>query len=177
MKNRIIGIRHRRKKTAEGEARPTTVAIVGHPKFVTYDLETETDELDFLLGRFPVDHKPVGDEDITWFDAERAPNGIRPHQCKWKKISKEDAITCKQNHIRQRLDDKGLPVMERLQKIPSVFDGLRQGDKVAMVLGGSGDRFASALSRHGEEIGAEGFRIPPLQLKGKRGDNDKDDDH
>jgi hypothetical protein len=143
--NRIIGIRHRRKKTAEGEARPTTVFIMGYKSSI--DLETETDELDFLLGRLPVDHEPVGDQDVVWFDAEKAPNGLRPHQCKWKKIPKDEATTCRQNHIRPLLDENGREIGSlRLTKIPCAFDGLRAGDQVAMVLGGSGDRFASALS-------------------------------
>ena len=179
MENRIIGIRHRRKKTAEGEARPTTVFISEYKN--PLDLETETDELDFLLGRFPVDHEPVGDREVDWVILDKegkvVSGTIRPHQCKWKKVKKDDAVLCRQNHIRQRLDDKGLPVTEQLTKIPSAFDGLAQGDQIAMVLGGSGDRFASALSRKGEEIGAEVFRIPPFQLKEKRGDKDKDDDH
>lgn len=179
MENRIIGIRHRRKKTAEGEARPTTVFITGYKN--PLDLETETDELDFLLNRFPVDHEPVGDQDVDWVvldrDGKVVGGTVRPHQCKWKKVKKEEVVECRQNHIRQWLDEKGLPVTERITKIPCAFDGLRQGDKVAMVLGGSGDRFASALSRRCEEIGSEVFRIPPFQLKEKRGDNDKDDDH
>ncbi len=179
MEKRIIGIRHRRKKTAEGEARPTTVSITGYKN--AFDLETETDELDFLLNRFPVDHRPVGDQDVDWVVLDKngkvTSGSVRPHQCKWKKVKKEDAVLCKQNHIRQRLDDKGLPITEQVTKIPCAFDGLHQGDKVAMVLGGSGDRFASALSRQGEQVGAEVFRIPPFQLKEKRGDKDKDDDH
>src|SRR4051812_40116536 len=106
---RIIGIRHRRKKTAEGEARPTTVAIVNDGKQKCYDLETETDELDFLLGRFPISHEPVLDQDITWFDAAHPDQGgVRPHQCKWRKIPADEAAACRQNHIRQFMDDKKL---------------------------------------------------------------------
>ncbi len=174
---RTIGIRHRRKKTVDGEARPTTVAIKVGDKIVCYDLETETDELDFLMARFPVEWEIVGDEDIVWFDAKTAPNGIRPHHCKWKKVSKEETATCRASHIRQTLDKKGLPITQRLVKIPTAFDGLKNGDRVAMVLGGSGDRFAAALSRHGEEIGAEVFRIPPFSLSENRGEVIKDDDH
>ncbi len=56
-------------------------------------------------------------------------------------------------------------------------DGLKPGDRVGMVLGGSGDRFSAALSRRGEEIGAQVFRLPPFVLKEQRGDTEKDDDH
>jgi len=170
--NRVIGIRHRRKKTAEGEARPTTVAIVANGKTTCYDLETETDELDFLLHRFPIDWENVGDNDVVWFDAEKAPNGVRPHQCKWKKISKDDAATLRKNHVRMTEER-----FEKVIKVPCAFEGLKQGDRIAMVLGGSGDRFASALSRRGESVEAEVFRIPPLFLSQHRGQASKDDDH
>lgn len=46
-----------------------------------------------------------------------------------------------------------------------------------MVMGGSGGRFAAALSRQGETIGAEVFRLSPKNLKDRRGDASKDDDH
>ena len=50
---RLIGIRHRVKRTQEGQARPTLVAIRdgGSPAALT--LESDTAELDFVLGRFP----------------------------------------------------------------------------------------------------------------------------
>ncbi len=51
---RIIGIRHRVKRTAEGEARPTQVAILENGQTVNEKLETETDELDFVMGRHSV---------------------------------------------------------------------------------------------------------------------------
>lgn len=49
-----------------------------------------------------------------------------------------------------------------------VKEGLQTGDKVAMVLGGSGDCLAYALSRFGEKIGASVFRVPPFILNEKR---------
>lgn len=52
---RIIGIRHRIKKTAEGESRPTQVCILGADGAVveTYDLKNEEAELAFSLGQLP----------------------------------------------------------------------------------------------------------------------------
>lgn len=174
---RIVGIRHRRKKTREGEARPTTVAIVEGGKTTCYDLETETDELAFLTTRFPIDWELVGDVDVEWFDEDKAPNGMQPHQCKWKKLPKDDAAKCRQNHIRETLDSKGLPVTQQLVKIPTAFDGLKSGDLVAMVLGGSGDYLAGGLYNRGQEIGAWVHRLKPMDLKRERGDKSKDDDH
>jgi transposase len=52
---RFIGIRHRIKRTAKGEARPTQVVIVegGKSKSRKIDLKNEDEELDFVLGRLP----------------------------------------------------------------------------------------------------------------------------
>lgn len=93
---RIIGIRHRRKRTAEGEARPTQLCILEESNQRFVNLETDDDELNFVRAEF-------------------------------------------------------LP-----------------GDIVAMVLGGSGDRLAYALSRRSDEIGASVYRIPPFVLQGVR---------
>jgi transposase len=139
---RTIGIRHRVKRTADGEARPTMVAICDD-EWSTRVIELEDDdaELDFLLGRFPIE-----------FGA----------------ASEVEAAKAIPHHVRRRGE---------VVKIPSVYDGLKKGDTVLMALGGSGDRFAAALSRRGEEIGAEVFRIPPFSLKNFRGEQLKDDDH
>lgn len=52
--SRTIGIRHRIKRSAKGEARPTQVCILeeGKEPFV-YELPDETAELDFVVGKFP----------------------------------------------------------------------------------------------------------------------------
>jgi len=107
---RIIGIRHRVKETAEGEARPTQVCILENGKTTNLELETETNELDFVLGRFLV------------------------------KSGKKET-----------------------------FEGLQPGDKVAMMLGGSGDNLAFALARRGQEFGSTVNRIPPSDFKRKTG--------
>jgi hypothetical protein len=70
-----------------------------------------------------------------------------------------------------------MPVTERLVKIPVKFDGLQNGDRVAMILGGSGDRFAAALSHQGEKVNASVFRLPPSSLQKERGEKPKDNDH
>ncbi len=49
---RYIGIRHRVKKTVEGEARPTQVVICESEDEKVLELEDESSELDFALGRF-----------------------------------------------------------------------------------------------------------------------------
>jgi len=133
---RIIGIRHRVKQTAEGEARPTMVAIKdgSEGKYYELSLSDENAELDFVVGRFPVAYRVIDEgEDISKFP---------PH------------------HIKRRKQDD----MEKIS-VPAEYDGLSSGDRVVMVLGGSGDRLAYALSRRGEEIIADVVRIPPSVFK------------
>lgn len=172
---RCVGIRHRRKATREGAARPTTVAIRLHGNVKSYDLESETHELDFLMHRLPVEWRDLEKgEEVVWFDKDTAPDGIRPHHCKWRKVKKDEDVS-KLNPaylITLATRDK-----KYLTKVPCKFEGLESGDVVGMVLGGSGDRFAAALSRRGETIGATVWRIPPFSLADLRGSASKDDDH
>ena len=145
---RFIGIRHRVKRTAEGEERPTMVAIKEGDAITIFELEDEMAELDFVLGRFPTSYRAIEEnEDLKSF---------LPHQIKVRK-------------------KKGLE--DGVISVPATFDGLKCGDTVAMVLGGSGDRFAYALSRRAEEISANVIRITPFLLKDHRDDIPKDDDH
>lgn len=172
---RFIGIRHRRKATKDGEARPTTVAIRIGGKVQNHDLATETDELDFLLARLPIEWRAVtDDEEIIWFDAKKAPEGIRPRHCKWRKVKKDEDVSPLDEKRLFTLADK---TVQYLTKVPCAYEGLRDADTIATILGGSGDRFAAALSRRGESIGATAWRIPPFVLKALRGDASKDDDH
>lgn len=67
---RIISIVHRVKATAEGEARPTMIAMKEGEKMSTYKLETEQNELDFVLGRFPTKWRAyIKNEDLASFKA------------------------------------------------------------------------------------------------------------
>lgn len=165
---RHIGIQHRRKRTATGEARPTRVCIIDrNGERTSCELESDTDELDFLLQRFPVKYRAVEEgDDLSQFPA---------HHIKWRKAKKdEDLSQIPENH--RKVDGKLVYIVS---KVPTEFTGLQAGDIVGMVLGGSGDRLAYALSRRGEEIGAKVCRLPPFALKEWRETllkNDKDDD-
>ena len=145
--SRIIGIRHRWKDLAgkEGEEgmtfedNPTCVAIKDGDAIRRYELKTETDELDFLLGRFSISWRVLGENETT-------NNVFARHIVLEKK--------------------KGKPTGRTL--VPESYVGFQTGDVVVMTLGGSGDRFAYALSRRGEKMGADVFRIEPGELKRKR---------
>lgn len=163
--SRVIGIRHRVKRTTEGEKRPTQVVIVDGENVVSYNLEDETAELDFVKGEFPVEfRKAVETDDLSQF---------REHQIKWRGLKEdEDPASLPQNLV-QQLGKEDFRVAVSL---PVKFDGLCAGDKVGMTLGGSGDYFAFALARRGEQIGATVHRIPPNVLKLHRGTRKKEQD-
>lgn len=149
---RIIGIRHRTKKTKDGDARPTLVAILDGEARIAHELNDDTAELDFVLGRFPTSWREVEpNEDLTKFPR---------HHVREEKSRKRDAA-------------KDAKVI----RVPANYDGLQSGDTVAMALGGSGDRLAFALSRRGDEIHASLMRTPPYVLKAKRGERPKEEDH
>ena len=160
---RIIGIRHRIKKSAEGESRPTQIAVLKAGEFEFFDLPDETAELDWVKGQFPVEYrKAVKDEDLTLF---------KEHQIKWRKVKKSENIADIPEHMR-KMEEKIWLVAD---KVPIQFDGFKTGDTVVMVLGGSGDYFAYAISRQSEEIGARIVRVPPYDLKQFRGEDKADD--
>ncbi|OGY52287.1 MAG: hypothetical protein A2951_02475 [Candidatus Buchananbacteria bacterium RIFCSPLOWO2_01_FULL_56_15] len=164
---RYIGIRHRRKRTKEGEARPTQVAMIvqGKRKTVIYNLATEQDELDFVRGIFPTKYRPPRPEETiaqfqTW-------------QIRWRKLDREeDPASFSSYHLRQ----------ERKQffvatAVPESFDGLQPGDVVSLVLGSSADLFALALARRGQDLGAHVLRLTSNVLNQRRpSGRDKEED-
>lgn len=162
--NRVIGIRHRIGTDKRGKKIPTMMAISTNSKIVCHKLQSETSELDFLLGRFPVEYRKVGDtDDLSEF---------LQHQLKTRKIKSAEVGKIDERLLVQKPDGTHV-----ITHVPVKFDGLKKGDAVAMVLGGSGDRFAFALSNRGKEIGAIVLRIPSFFLKEHRGKASKDDDH
>ncbi len=155
---RFIGITHRVKHTADGEARPTLVVLVEGDKTTRYELDNEQAELDFVLGRFPTAWRNATPEDN--------PANFAPHHGKWKSVStgeSSDGIP----ECQLRREGK---ILYRLRQVPAAFDGLCSGDRVGMILGGSGDYLAYALSRQAMKIGAAVLRIPAFVLKARRGE-------
>lgn len=166
-RERFIGIRHRVKRTADDEARPTQVCVLDGKKPVRYELPDDTAELDWVLGKFPTSWRLAGkDENLSGF--------MSRHKV-WKKVRKgTDLASLSENH-QVKETKQGVFVLE----VPTDYDGLREGDTVAMILGGSGDRLAYALSRRADEIGGRVMRIPAAKFKGWREDyfkRGKDDD-
>jgi len=163
--SRSIGIRHRVKKTSRGEARPTQVAVVEGRKIRTYNLEDETAELDFIRGYFPTKHrKPEADEDVGKFPR---------HQLNLRALKKGEADGLPPNLLVMG-EGKDKKKFFLVTGVPAEWDGIMAGDVVAMSLGGSGDYLAFAISRRGDAIGSEIWRIPPSQLKSERSESDDD---
>lgn len=165
MTTRFIGIRHRVKRSAKGEARPTLVAIKEGDDLRVLELEIEQDELDFLLGRFPLRYrKATGQDDLSAFP---------PHRITWRELKDGETPESVPANLLRTVDDE----VRVADKVPDVVEGLRSEDVVGMSLGGSGDRLAYALSRRGQEIGAQVFRVPPFLLAQRRGNAKKEEDH
>jgi hypothetical protein len=91
--------------------------------------------------------------------------GIFP--TKWRETeSGEDLSSFKPHHIKARKD--------KPTKVPCAYEGLKSGDIIISLLGGSGDRFAFAISHHGITAGWKLFRLPPHILKDTRGEAPSD---
>jgi hypothetical protein len=152
---RVVGITHRVKRTAEGESRPTMVAIIAGGRVSMLSLETEQDELDFVLGQFPI----AWQNDIP---TTQYPEGAFPNRfLHLRKIKQGDEV---EERLIREIDG----VKHRITAFAIKFDGLRHGDVVAMTLGGSGDCLAYALARQADKVGAKVLRIPPIALKARR---------
>lgn len=162
---RVIGIRHRIKQTKEGKAKPTELIVLDGGNTITYELEDENAELDFVLGRFPTEfRKPTDDEDLKKF---------LPHHIKWRKVAAEERERYPANLLKQ---EEKLWYRVSSVAVAESFDGLKAGDTVAMVLGGSGDNLAYTLSKRGELVGAKVLRVPPFTLSAERGTAGKEQD-
>lgn len=162
---RNIGIRHRVKKLAAGEASPTQICVISSEGVKDYSLETETDELDWVLGQFPTSWRLANKaEDEQAVEELKA--GRRRHHLRWRKVRKnEDSGVLSETRFVE--DRKGTPYV---LEIPVSLDGFRAGDTVGMALGGSGDRLAFALSRRADELGGgtRVLRLQPAKLKNLR---------
>jgi hypothetical protein len=156
MKKRIVGVRHRQKKTKEGEARPTVLCIapVGDPSnTIEISLEDEQDEIDWAHHVYPITFRDVLPRD--------KPEDFLPWHLQWKKVKEGESIEgIPDSHLRS--EGK---VTERLTKVPCEFIGAETGDTIVMLAGGSGNLFAHLLSRVGEQMDMKVMRISAARAK------------
>lgn len=118
-------------------------------------------------GDFVTEHELKTEQDELDFVLGRFPTA-------WRVVEEgEDISQFPKHHLRERGKDE-----EKTIRVPVSYEGFRAGDSIGMVLGGSGDYLACALSRQAEKIGGGSvMRIPPNRLKAKRGEVKKDRDH
>lgn len=156
---RIIGIRHRRKQTAEGESRPTQVAIFDGKRTKTYDLASDDDELDFVRHLHP----------IAWRDVMETDDfaGVNVRHCKSRRLTKEENVA----DIPQNLIFHDKSGWQLITKVPTDYEGLQPGDTVVMIMGGSGKRLTMAATHPKHKVRV--FQIPTGRLPK---DRDKDED-
>ena len=173
---RFIGISHRVKETKDETARPTLVTIMEPDGAVqNFKLDTEQDELDFVNGQCAVKWQPIKlDQDIS---------SVKPHQIIFRDATPEDALAARHESqcvFETKKGKAGSPSQKILVKvasgIPCAWVGVQSNDTVAMVLGGSGDYLAYALSRKLSKMNGKLMRIPAFKLMGHRGTGKKDDD-
>lgn len=90
---------------------------------------------------------------------------------KWRKARvRENLSRFKPHHVRK--NDDGVV------EVPDAYDGVKEGDHIAFLLGGSGDRMAAATFRQSQKVGAMVFRLPAYIMKMRRDEkNDKSSDH
>lgn len=152
--NRLISIQHRVKFGEEKY--PTELLILCRNQETKLSMETETDELDWLRGRFPTEYKQVENVDDLV--------GIYSRHIVWKKLKNQEEVL---GHSSDLLKQEGKEWF-LATKVPSTYDGLKAGDQVLMVLGGSGDNLAYAIARQADKIGAELYRVPAFCLPGDK---------
>ncbi|MCX6799821.1 MAG: transposase [Candidatus Falkowbacteria bacterium] len=154
---RIISIIHRVKRTIEGEPRPTILVIESDGKKIEHVLATEDDELDWLQGRMPVSWQEIQkDHDL---------GSVFARHVKWKKITPEEAVDAPVGRV---IFDKVKKSYYLMHKVPKEYGGFQAGDIILMILGGSGDCLAFALSNRSKEIGAKVLRVASCHLKDER---------
>lgn len=154
--NRVIGVRHQRKETKEGEMRPTQLAIFKDGELIEkITIEENQGEIDFARGRYPQDFDYAPDDaDLRTYPSH--------HIKEWRIRSNQDPADF-EDRLTETRDDG-----EYAFKVPTGYYGLQEGDLVVTLLGGSGDLFAHALSREAEKVGATVRRVPPFRLRGNR---------
>jgi len=177
LSGRIIGITHRIKQKKDQTARPTLIAIRDvDGTMQKFQLKTEQDEIDFLNGKCAIKWRVLtADENIS---------GTPEHQVIFRAAKGEDALVARhESQCRYKTKKaKGgqlatKELIEVASEVPIDWIGLLRGDMVAMMLGGSGDYFAYALSRKLSDMAGMVVRIPPFKLDASRDTGaHKDDD-
>ncbi len=175
---RLIGVQHRRKKTKAGEERPTILAITTAspppdtttPEIIIRELPDDLSELDFVYGFLPTNWGLVA----TGGDLSRFTECDRAHHVRFRDPKKDESLEAvlaiwPRSSLRLEQKGRGKNKIDVLTGIPTEvafeFDGLKPGDTVLGIFGGSGFNLTIALINKAEEIGASVLLVAPRYLK------------
>ena len=165
---RHIGVVHRMKKSSKGDFRPTKVCIASSSSSSlqqSFSLIDDDHELDFVYDRFPTRYRPASLTDnltdfLSW-------------QIRSRELTSDENPESLPINLIFTVGKKKYLALE----VPDQLDGLKAGDRVAMVFGGSGGYLAYNLAQRAKKIGATIWMITPHDLNKARGSAKKNDDH
>src|SRR3989344_5686921 len=151
---RLIAFQHRRKKTRSGEARPTVFAIQNGEGNRLLKADDAYGELDFVHHKFPT----------IWRDAQIGEDlsSRERHHIRFRKPNYLE------NETKGRAPNKTKKLVGIPNKVGEDFDGVRTGDTLIGIFGGSGFSLVIALINKATEVGARVFLTAPKNLKVQR---------
>ncbi len=179
---RTVSLKHRTKKTAKGEARPTLVglALTQTADTGTIELEDSLAELDYVHGKFPVSWRTVViGENLS---------EVQPHHIRFRKPSENESLESAlavwpRESLQIEAKGRGTKRTETLTGIPTEvpkdFTGLQPNDTIVSMFGGSGSSLMIAVLNKAHEIGAQVLLVSPHNVKAFRDSEhrEKGDDH
>ncbi len=179
---RLVVVKHRVKKTKDGEERPTMIGISENASShsTTIELVDSLAELDYVHGKFPATWRPV----VTGENLK----DVEPHHIHFR--DPEDDMTIglalsiwPRESLRIEVSGRGKNKIETLTgiptEVPDLFTGLKSGDTILAMFGGSGFSLMLAVLNKAHEIGARVLLCSPHNVKHYReGEHrEKDEDH
>src|SRR3989338_2619266 len=176
---RLIAFQHRRKKTRSGEARPTVFAIQNGEGNRLLKADDAYGELDFVHHKFPTIWRDaqIG-EDLSSRERHhirfRKPNKPTAKEPNVVEETLESTLAAgwKENDLEIETKGRAPNKTKKLVGIPNKvgedFDGVRTGDTLIGIFGGSGFSLVIALINKATEVGARVFLTAPKNLKVQR---------
>lgn len=179
---RIVSIKHRVKKTKDGEERPTMLGISedSSKDASTIELVDPFRELDFVHGMFADSMRPVVIGEVL--------KDFQAHHIKYRKPEDNETIDgalliWPRESLQIETSGRGKKKTEELvgipTEVPESYTGLKSGDMIVAMFGGSGSSLMLAVLNKAHEIGAKVYLCSPHNVKRYREAEhfDKDEDH
>lgn len=172
--DRIIGVAHRRKQSAQGQARPTVIAVdTGRKKPKAHKIDDELGEFAFVAGLYPTGkHRDLQESDDLAL--------YKP--CPWvfrtRPLTEDDPDQIPKHLQTTAVGKNGTKVPGIITGVPSKTDGIKAGDTIVTMTGGSGGMLTWAMAQKARELG-EGTRVMiiPTGQFAKCFPDQREDDH